>query len=285
MPRWGTRTHSLVASARGNPSSRRHGKRWFAFLLLIAVPVFGWGLEGLDEVSTRVVGALAGRTATDVLLSPSDFFDSERHTSPPLALRLRDRFAAALQKAGFRVAEPRQPMSDVWVIRCSWKRKADRLALTIVATPWKGGARGKLKVISASLPVTDEVDRLVKPDVASYGRTLVHRLELKEHLTQPRRVHLRPVKVSSLLGGTPANDFFDAWMDAAVASTSLLIPLRAGATLAGVDHRTMRIRGFRPVKKPGMSLTGDLLAAQGELSGAVAYKEGAIVVDAALSSD
>ena len=282
------RTHSVLLGT----VTRRVAPTWLAsllpaafFLALIGCPTLAWSVQGVDGVTEKVVGTLSAQQAgspREVLLSPTDCYDATTHMSLPLAVYLREQLAGPLQQAGFRLGEPQKEITKVWVLQCHWKRKGERLSITFVAAPWAEGRRGQVKIFSTWLPVTPDLESMLQPDLPSYGRTLVHRLALNDRLTQPRRVHLRPVQVSNVIGGRPSNDFFNTWLRDAVAESNLLIAVQTEKELAGLDKTTLRTRGIRPRAKPGLSLTGDLVAAQTELSGEVDIGEKEVLVKTAL---
>ncbi|WP_295450974.1 DUF4384 domain-containing protein [uncultured Thiodictyon sp.] len=253
---------------------------------LIVFAVFSgpaWSLEGLDALTAKTVSALSGAAAPRaVLMSPTDCYDAATGMSLPLAVELRSRVVAALQAADFHLGQPPAAMTDVWVLECHWKVAGERLSVTLTATPWVAGQRGTVQVLAGWLPVTPAVSELLRPDLASYGRTLVHRLALEEHLKEPWRVYLRPLEVGSVVGGRPANDFFNTWLSQAVAQSNLLIAVQSAQTLAALDKSTLRTRGIRPKAATGMSLTGDLVAAQGEVSGAVVLGQQQVRIDSVL---
>ncbi len=245
-----------------------------------------WSIEGLDASSDKVISTLSsipGATSPrSVVLSTTDFFDVMTGMSQPLAVHLRDNLAKHLSNAGFRVRDPGASTFDTWVVQCRWKDRGDRLALTYTATPWLNGKRGIVRVIASRIPMTDNIRYLLEPDLASYGRTLVHRLALNEILMRPQRVHLRPVRVANQIGGTELNDYFNTWLKDAVTENHLLVAVQTRNELARLDSQTLRTRGIRPTQKPTMSLTGSLVAAEAELMGEVEVRSNAVSVKVAL---
>ncbi len=271
----------------------RTGPVW---LLVVAVvvaivgsPVMGAGTDALETINNNVVRTLADEKGADlrnVLLSPVDFYDAKTRTILPLAGYLRDKLAERLRQSGFRVLEPQRSITDLWLLRCSWRRRGDRLSLTYMASPWEGGKRGKVRVVSSALQVADVPPGLLQPDADSFARTLVHRLALNERLTQPSRVHLRPVRVAGTVGGSRVNGYFNDWLGKAIGASNLLIAVNVEKSLLGIGRDTLRSRGIRPVAKPGMSLTGELAAAQSEISAEVSVDPGGrLSVTAVLNDD
>jgi len=251
----------------------------------IGFPPLAWSSQGFDGLAEKIVGSLTaegGGSPKEVLLSPTDCYDATNHMSLPLAVHLRERLSAPLQRAGFNLRAPQTGITDAWVLQCHWKRRDERLSITFVAAPWAHGRRGTVKIVSAWLPLTPDLVPLLRPDLASYGRTLVHRLALNDRLTQPRRVHLRPMQVLNVIGGRPSNDFFNTWLREAIAESNLLIAVQTEDELALLDKGTLRTRGIRPRAKPGLSLTADLVAAQTELSGEVDVEADEVLIKTAL---
>jgi len=231
-----------------------------------------------DDLTSKVVRALRTEEAAprDVLLSPADCQDADTDMSLPLALYLRDRLQEALELEGLQVRRPAIGMRDFWLLQCRWRRKDDHLAVTFTANLWTDGKRQRALVVPARLDLDAEILGLLEPDLASFGRTLVHRLALDDKLTAPRRVYLRPLQVSAIVGGKRSNDFFDDWLRQAIEESNLLVAVDAEKELAALDRSSLRRRGIRP--SPGLSLGADLVDAENELSGEVAKKEDQVEV-------
>lgn len=260
-----------------------HSLLILSMLGLWAWPTPSWPadetLVDVDQLGAKLVRTLdsAGTgVPREVLFSPSDCHDATTGISAPLAVALREGLREPLLQGGYALVKPRQALGNVWVLRCKWRFKPDRqrLSVSFTAMPWRDGERASVQVFSSQLPASAAIMNLLRPDAASYGRTLVHQLERDQHLVEPKRIYLRPVQVAGIAadkaGSRPANTYFDAWLREAVRESHRLIPMDAPRMLAGLDRSTLRTRGFRLTAKTGMSLTGDLLAAQGELSGRVA---------------
>ncbi len=287
------RIHRTVMAARLGDHGF-HGRRlWLSIAVLVAVvvafPVTGASADTLQATNDKVVRTLIGvkdGNLRNVLLSSVDFYDAKTRASLPLAGYLRDQLAGRLRQSGFKVLQPQRSISDLWLVRCSWRRRGQRLSLTYMASPWRRGKRGEVRVVSSTLPLSEVPVGLLEPDVDSYARTLVHRLGLNERLIQPSRVHLRPVRVIGAIGGRRLNDYFNEWLGKAVGASNLLTAVNVEKSLLSVQRNTLRVRGIRPVAKPGMSLTGDLTAAQNEISAEVKVSDtGHLSITAVLHDD
>ncbi len=242
-------------------------------------------VTGIQAMQTKVIGVLSEQRqtiGTNVLFSASDCYSKDNELSLPLAPHLRDLMVSALEQNGFKVIKPDVAVEDAWVLSCRWKRKSDKLAFTFMATPWTGGKRGEISVLSVMIPASEIEPHLLQPDMASYARTLIRRLAKNERTLKPWRVYIRPVEVSGVISGKACNAYFNQWMRQAVQESNVLIPVDAPIELAQLSTDTLRLRGIRP--RPKLSLTSDLLAVERQIKGNVSADKQAVEIEAELIS-
>ncbi|MGH8605143.1 MAG: hypothetical protein ACREXR_20855, partial [Gammaproteobacteria bacterium] len=244
----------------------------------------GAEVTGIQAMQAKVIGVLSEQRqtiGTNVLFSASDCYSKDDGLSLPLASHLRNSLVPALEQSGFKVVKPDVAVENAWVLSCRWKRKGDQLAFTFMATPWTGGKRGEISVLSVMIPASEIEPQLLQPDMASYARTLIRRLAKNERPLKPWRVYVRPVEVSGIVSGKACNVYFNQWMRQAVQESNVLIPVDAPTELAKLSPQTLRLRGIQP--RPKLSLTSDLLAVERQIKGSVSADKQAVEIEAVLT--
>lgn len=245
----------------------------------ISIPICqAKALPDLDAVTEKVFRSLSKISAQggrSVLISPSDFYDLDSRECLPLSLELAKRLSEAFEMEGYHVAKASERLTKVWVINGQWKKQFNKwLALSFTLTPYVDGKQQKSKLVFAKMPLDAVPKSMFKPEMASYARTLVHRLALHKSLSKPQTVYLKPMNVGGVVGGTDSNKYFNKLLNEAISESNFLLPQDSSKALASVPKKTLRLRGIRPRKKASLSLTGDLMSVDKELSGNVAVAQG-----------
>ncbi len=124
------------------------------------------GIQAMQAKVIRVLSAQRRVVGAKVLFSASDCYSKDDELSLPLAPHLRNLMVSALEQNGFKVIKPDAAVENAWVLSCSWKRKGDKLAFTFMATPWTGGKRGEISVLSMMIPASEIEPQLLQPDRA-----------------------------------------------------------------------------------------------------------------------
>ncbi|WP_439814334.1 DUF4384 domain-containing protein [Zavarzinia sp. CC-PAN008] len=258
---------------------------WAGVLLaaaLLAGPVRAAPVPGVDAAAAKLIAKLnenqqaGGR---DVVVSPIDFYDGDSKISPPVAIDIQKEVSAALSNAGYTVIRPSSPNQAFWVIGGTWTQAGDKIQLSLQAKPWRDKAWGR-GIVTPSIIEASAVpaDRL-KPDADAWARTLVLRLSDANPQLGPSSLYVRPLRFSGQAGDRRMYDYLQGWFQRAITDSSRFVAIDAKTQIASLDTQTVRTRAIRPVARPGLSLTGDLVDAEFELAGRVEPRDNALLVN------
>ena len=241
-------------------------------------PSHFFGDPGLDEAVSRLVrtlveqGNLEGRL---VLISPHDLYDAKTGLSLPLAVVLRGKLITEMKKEGVRVLLPGADEERVMILQGSWQREGEYLGIDLKVM--KIGPYGPEAVASASQKVRmGKIDTdALTPDRESWARYLVRKLEQNTASPGPWKVYIRDFKVKSKTCNPQLGSYLAGWLRPALAQGRMFNPLDQQKGLKALSVKTLRTRGTRAIRPDlpepgaGISLTADLLEADGEIRGAV----------------
>jgi hypothetical protein len=230
----------------------------------------------LDETVSRLVstlveqGQLKGRL---VLISPHDLYDAKTGLSLPLAMVLRGKLITEMKKEGVRVLLPGADEERTMILQGSWQREGEYLAIDLKVM--KIGLYGPEAVASASQKVRMgriDADALT-PDRESWARYLVRKLEQNTANPGIRKVYMSDFKVKSKKISPRLGSYLAGWLRPALAQGRMFVLLDQQKGLKALSAKTLRTRGTRAIRPDspepgaGISLTADLLKADGEIKG------------------
>ena len=232
--------------------------------------------KNLDEAVQRLAeqlvqqGQLKNRP---VLISAKDLYESQSRLSLPLAIQLRGKLITEMKQRGCRVLLPGADAEDALILQGTWQKHDESLLIDLKVM--KLGSSGPEAVASASQSVPLKmIDReSLTPDLESWARYLVRKLETHAINPARRTLHMSDFQVKGKRCNHALGAYLAGWIRPALAESRKFLPLDQQKALRDLSVNSLRSRGaraFRPVSvKPSetTSLTADLLKADGELKG------------------
>jgi len=232
--------------------------------------------KNLDEAVQRLAeqlvqqGQLKNRP---VLISAKDLYESQSRLSLPLAIQLRGKLITEMKQRGCRVLLPGADAEDALILQGTWQKHDESLLIDLKVM--KLGSSGPEAVASASQSVPLKmIDReSLTPDLESWARYLVRKLETHAINPARRTLHMSDFQVKGKRCNHALGAYLAGWIRPALAESRKFLPLDQQKALRDLSVNSLRSRGaraFRPVAvKPNetTSLTADLLKADGELKG------------------
>ena len=160
------------------------------------------------------------------------------------------------------------------ILQGSWQREGEYLAIDLKVM--KIGPYGPEAVASASQKVRmARIDAdVLTPDRESWARYLVRKLEQNTATPGVRKIYISDFKVKSRNCNPQLGSYLAGWLRPALAQGRMFIPLDQQKGIKALSVKTLRTRGTRAIRPDspepgaGISLTADLLEADGEIKGA-----------------
>ena len=251
-----------------------------------------WG-EGMtmDQAVSKIAKSLVEQGALQgqpVLISTHDFYDRTSGLGLPLASLLREKMVTAMRRQGARVMLPGGDEDRLLILQGTWQRQKDALSLDMKVM--KLTPEGPEAVSAESAVISPgEIDPAdLTPDLESWGRYLVRKLETNPVDQKVRTVHIRNIHIGRKDGVTVDHDgYFSGWLRAALTDSRLFRPLDQQRAMEKVSvdairHRAIAVEAVQTVVS-STGLTADILQAESELSGSAWLHEKAGVIQIRLS--
>lgn len=260
-----------------------------AILLLISAllaPKLGawWGQQTtLDEALPEACAQLAGHSALagkPVLISPVDFYQTGSGMYLPLSAVLREKMITYAIQAGLRVVLPGANEDEVAILQGQWQIGADELSLTFKVNEF--GPQGPQVLATAATRVS--LDSLpadyLQPDLESWSRYAVHKLEEQLPDRRRRSLHLQPLDVS--LGTKPRElgRYLADWLRPALAEARSFVPVDPARRMQELPTEQIRIRAIGHVSNT--SVAAKIMDVDAELGGSVYPHDKALEVRLAI---
>ena len=237
--------------------------------------------ENLDAVVARLCDSLCDQVnlrREPVLISPSDLYDAASGLSLPLALQLRGKLISAMKSRGARVLLPGCDEDRYLILQGTWQREGDRVAFDVKIMRLGGDGPEAVAAASESLPLAKIDQNALVADLATWGRFLVRKLELKDRGRRRYTIYVRKVRPrGDLRRRAEISVYLGDWLRTALAESDLFRVLDPQVALRNLKVSELRSRSragnrIQPVasgRQPDTDLTADLIRAEAELWGTV----------------
>ncbi len=230
-------------------------------------------VKNLSEKLVEQAGLVRGKP---VLISTNDFFAADSGLSLPLAVQLRGKFITNMKKQGARVLLPGSDEDKYLILQGTWQKEGKFLGLDIKIMGLNNDGPEVVAAASSKILLRNIDKAALVPDLDSWGRYLVRKLENRVRNRQRHTVYLRKFKPKGELNSHPDLAVYLAdWIRPALAQSNLFRVLDPQRELKNVAVAELRTRGGRPEtggaaaaeNRKTRSLTADLLRADSELWG------------------
>ncbi|HIJ83275.1 MAG: hypothetical protein HW380_3608 [Magnetococcales bacterium] len=232
---------------------------WLIGLALLSLLPLRVAASPLDEIVEKA----SDRWPADryeVFSSANDCVEAKTGLSLPFAQKVVGWARESFKGRGYRVAERFSPGRETLVIKCRWDKTEKEIDVTFQLIPWEKKHFGSAEWVSSKIATSSLEVGLFTSDLASWARTMVHRLEQDKNLL-PQKIHVRPFGAEDGVINAMVEAFFAQWLHDPLRQSSVFIPVE----LAGVSVNELRGR-VRPEQNELVSLTGSLLQADSELT-------------------
>jgi len=235
-----------------------------------------WGDMDLDEALARISDALAAQgrlKGKPVLISPNDLYDARSGLSLPLAPLLRGKLIDAMKARGVRVLLPGADAERSMILQGTWQKQGPDLSLHVKILALGHDGPEAVASASARVPLKKIDADLLIPDRESWARYLVRKLERNTITPAQWKVHVGVFNIKSKTCNPELGAYLSGWIQPAMAQSRMFMPLDQKQVLRGLSVNTLRKRGTRAIRpqhsapEGGISLTADLMDADGEVKG------------------
>ncbi|MEJ2588488.1 MAG: DUF4384 domain-containing protein [Deltaproteobacteria bacterium] len=250
----------------GNPENGTVSESW------------SWGDMDLDKAVFGISDALVqqGRLkGKPVLISPNDLYDATSGLSLPLAPLLRGKLMDAMKARSVRVMLPGADAQQSMILQGTWQKEGNDLNIHIKILSLKPEGPEAVASASARVPLKEIDQALLVPDRESWARYLVRKLERNTTTPTQWTVYVGAFNVKSKKCNPELGAYLSGWIQPAMAQSRMFVPLDQKRALRGLSVNTLRKRGTRAIRPQhappdqGISLTADLMNADGEIKGKV----------------
>ena len=215
-------------------------------------------------------GIFVGRP---VFISPVNFYDARSRLSLPLCFELCKKLVSEIEKRGYSVQQIR-PSKDAIVLKGTFSKFG--FGYRIHLNAFKIG-RNEPKVLgsaSENIPIPATIDtKALEPNLASWTRYLVLKLELNSYNSLQRTVHVAPFQIKGKRASDELGDYLSTLFQSALFESLIFHPLDEQETLEKMTVESIR----NPIKhetgspqagnNSKLSLTSDLIEADAEMRG------------------
>ncbi|MBF0622286.1 MAG: DUF4384 domain-containing protein [Magnetococcales bacterium] len=167
-----------------------------------------------------------GLTNKAILVSGLNFYDSETELSLPLAKPLREKAIAELRAQNVQVLLPGAgQMDNMLELQCTWQQEADNLRLFMKVLSLSGDNNPKVVYATDGIINHTDVDpKLLVPDMDSWARYLVQRLNRNYSKFKSVTVNLIPVSISGRDDPGELGEYLTDWLRPAMAESGVFNP-------------------------------------------------------------
>ncbi len=255
------------------------------FAILIAfspVCLSATSTQTLDAVVDKLADDLAdkgGLADKSLLIRPGDLFELGTEHSLPLAKIIQERLVLAFSRSGARLLYPGVQAAPEYLLQGQWHTSEDALTLTLKLVHFGTEALEIVATASGNIDLASIPRRRLTPDLATWSRYLVRKLELQATGRSDMNVHLAPFKARDVANPEALGEYLADWLRPALGESLVFQPIDVPKTLDKLNTDTLRDRSKsisgaggqqlsrKQFEDDRMSLTGALVAAQAELVG------------------
>ena len=175
---------------------------------------------------------LRGKAGGRVFVSPIDFVEERSRRNLPLSATLREGFSTELSNRGIRIELSEDDAQGVMVLRGTWRELPGTEGIRLTVKIRERSGSSHLLVASADGRVERVEEALLTPDLESWGRYAVGRLE--HRLSERRAVSLVPFSVQGAGRPEALGRYLDEyWLSEAFARSRRFTLMESGAPSDG----------------------------------------------------
>jgi len=270
--------------------SFNHGSRlmkaWAIALVLSALSFCASASppQSLNQALSRMADELAVKADLadkTLLIRTGDLYELGTEHSLPLALVIQERLVLELNSRGVHILFPGVDALPEYLLQGQWHTQDDKLDLTLNLVRFGPGTPEILASVNGAISLATIPRHLLKPDLATWGRYLVRKLETQSTDRPQLTVHLIPFQIRDAARPRELGEYLSDWLRPALGASLAFQPIDVPLALDRLGAEQLRTRGLSKslagtggaelsdaqFDAEGLSLTGDLVAAEAELIG------------------